>query len=100
AEEMGYDNYDTLSLHPTYHSQPRQPGRTRVDPNQLSLFDMPGFEDNSQEQPERGETPAEPVASQLPKEQTHTLQTADTTPAAPTAPTTQTSHRHRQFPLR
>ena len=90
AEEMGYDNYDTLSLHPTYHSQPRQPGRTRVDPNQLSLFDMPGFEDNSQEQPERGETPAEPVASQLPKEQTHTLQTADTTPAAPTAPTTQT----------
>ena len=90
AEEMGYDNYDTLSLHPTYHSQPRQPGRTRVDPNQLSQFDMPGFEDNSQEQPDRIEAPAEPVASQLPKEQTHTLQTADTTPAAPTAPTTQT----------
>lgn len=90
AEEMGYDNYDTLSLHPTYHSQPRQPGRTRVDPNQLSLFDMPGFEDNSQEQPERGETPAEPVTSQLPAEQAHALQTADPTPAAPTAPTTQT----------
>ena len=90
AEEMGYDNYDTLSLHPTYHSQPRQPGRTRVDPNQLSLFDMPGFEDNSQEQPERGETPAEPVASQLPPEQAHTFQTTDTTPDAPTAPTTQT----------
>ena len=90
AEEMGYDNYDTLSLHPTYHSQPRQPGRTRVDPNQLSLFDMPGFEVNSQEQPERGKTPAEPVASQLPAEQAHKFQTTDTTPAAPTAPTTQT----------
>ena len=90
AEEMGYDNYDTLSLHPTYHSQPRQPGRTRVDPNQLSQFDMPGFEDNSQEQPDRIEAPAEPVASQLPAEQAHTFQTTDTTPAAPTAPTTQT----------
>ena len=90
AEEMGYDNYDTLSLHPTYHSQPRQPGRARVDPNQLSQFDMPGFEDNSQEQPDRIEAPAEPVASQLPAEQAHTFQTTDTTPAAPTAPTTQT----------
>ena len=90
AEEMGYDNYDTLSLHPTYHSQPRQPGRTRVDPNQLSLSDMPGFEDNSQEQPDRIESPAEPVTSQLPAEQAHAFQTTDTTPAAPTAPTTQT----------
>ena len=90
AEEMGYDNYDTLSLHPTYHSQPRQPGRTRVDPNQLSLFDMPGFEDNSQEQPDRIKAPAEPVTSQLPTEQAHTFQMTDTTPAAPTAPTTQT----------
>ena len=90
AEEMGYDNYDTLSLRPTYHSQPRQPGRTRVDPNQLSLFDMPGFEDNSQEQPDRIKAPAEPVTSQLPAEQAHTFQMTDTTPAAPTAPTTQT----------
>lgn len=34
AEEMGYDNYDTLSLRPTYTVPPRQPGRTRV-PGQL-----------------------------------------------------------------
>ena len=42
AEELGYDNYDTLSLRPTYTTPPRQPGRTRsVDPNQLTLFDQP-----------------------------------------------------------
>ena len=52
AEEMGYDNYDTLSLRPTYTTPPRQPGRTRsYDPNQLTLFDLPGFGDNPPEQP-------------------------------------------------
>ena len=41
AEEMGFDNYDTLSLRPTYSVPPRQPGRTRVqDPNQMSIFDV------------------------------------------------------------
>ena len=90
AEEMGYDNYDTLSLHPTYRSQPRQPGRTRVDPNQLSLSDMPGFGDAPPKMPSGTETPASPAAPQLPAEQAHTFQTTDTTPAAPTAPTTQT----------
>ncbi len=40
AEEMGYDNYDTLSLRPTYQSQPRQPGRSRSEaPGQISMFD-------------------------------------------------------------
>ena len=90
AEEMGYDNYDTLSLRPTYRSQPRQPGRTRVDPNQLSLSDMPGFGDAPPKMPSGTETPASPAAPQLPAEQAHTFQTTDTTPAAPTAPTTQT----------
>lgn len=43
AEEMGSDNYDTLSLRPTYHTAPRQPGRTRTEtPGQLSISNMPG----------------------------------------------------------
>ena len=90
AEEMGYDNYDTLSLHPTYHSQPRQPGRTRVDPNQLSLSDMPGFGDAPPKMPSGTETPASPAAPQQPTAQTTTIPMTGTTPAAPAAPTTQT----------
>ncbi len=72
AEELGFDNYDTLSLRPTYTTPPRQPGRTRsVDPNQLTLFDQPEF---------TGEQTAAPA----------------TTPAAPTQqPTAQPAQAHQ-----
>lgn len=88
AEEMGYDNYDTLSLRPTYTTPPRQPGRSRVyDPNQLTLFDLPGFGDNPPEQPSGAETPAAPAAPQQPAAQAPADPAADTQPAVPIAPT-------------
>ena len=41
AEEMGSENYDTLSLRPTYQTAPRQPGRPRSQiPGQMTIFDM------------------------------------------------------------
>lgn len=65
AEEMGYDNYDTLSLRPTYQSQPRQPGRERNEnPDQLSMFDTLSNGDISSVQPSSREVLAEPVQSQ------------------------------------
>lgn len=92
AEEMGYDNYDTLSLRPTYTTPPRQPGRSRVyDPNQLTLFDLPGFGDNPPEQPSGAETPATPAASQQPAAQAPAAPAAGTQPATPTAPTQTTT---------
>lgn len=92
AEEMGYDNYDTLSLRPTYTTPPRQPGRSRVyDPNQLTLFDLPGFGDNPPEQPSGAETPAAPPASQPPAAQAPAAPAAGTQPATPTAPTQTTT---------
>ena len=92
AEEMGYDNYDTLSLRPTYTTPPRQPGRSRVyDPNQLTLFDLPGFGDNPPEQPSGAETPATPAASQQPAAQAPVAPAAGTQPATPTAPTQTTT---------
>ena len=88
AEEMGYDNYDTLSLRPTYTTPPRQPGRSRsYDPNQLTLFDLPGFGDNPPEQP-TGETapvnPASPVA-QTQEAQTPTAPATGNVPVTPAA---------------
>ena len=92
AEEMGYDNYDTLSLRPTYTTPPRQPGRSRVyDPNQLTLFDLPGLGDNPPEQPSGAETPAAPAASQQPAAQAPAAPAAGTQPANPTAPTQTTT---------
>ena len=92
AEEMGYDNYDTLSLRPTYTTPPRQPGRSRVyDPNQLTLFDLPGLGDNPPEQPSGAETPAAPAASQQPATQAPAASAAGTQPATPTAPTQTTT---------
>lgn len=91
AEEMGYDNYDTLSLRPTYTTPPRQPGRSRVyDPNQLTLFDLPGLGDNPPEQPSGAETPAAPAASQQPAAQAPAAPAAGTQPATPTQTTTVT----------
>ena len=92
AEEMGYDNYDTLSLRPTYTTPPRQPGRSRVyDPNQLTLFDLPGLGDNPPEQPSGAETPAAPAASQQPAAQAPAAPAAGTQPATSTAPTQTTT---------
>lgn len=92
AEEMGYDNYDTLSLRPTYTTPPRQPGRSRVyDPNQLTLFDLPGLGDNPPEQPSGETTSVTPVVPQQPASQMPAAQTAGTAPAAPTAPTQTTT---------
>ncbi len=54
AEEMGYDNYDTLSLRPTYSTPPRQPGRSPAyDPNQPSIFNWSEF------------TPVRPIQSDV-----------------------------------
>ena len=92
AEEMGYDNYDTLSLRPTYTTPPRQPGRSRVyDPNQLTMFDLAGFGDNPPEQPSGAETPAAPAASQQPAARAPATPAAGTQPATPTAPTQTTT---------
>lgn len=92
AEEMGRGNYDTLSLRPTYQTPPRQPGRSRVyDPNQLTLFDLPGLGDNPPEQPSGETTSVTSVVPQQPASQMPAAQTAGTAPAAPTAPTQTTT---------
>lgn len=65
AEEMGRGNYDTLSLRPTYQTQPRQPGRERNEnPDQLSMFDTLSNSDISSVQPSSREVLAEPVQSE------------------------------------
>lgn len=92
AEEMGYDNYDTLSLRPTYTTPPRQPGRSRsYDPNQMTLFDLPGFGDNPPEQPTGETTPVNPAApvAQTPAAQTPTTPATGNEPIAPAAGGTQ-----------
>lgn len=43
AEEMGHENYDTLSLRPTYQSQPRRPGKSEINPDQMSIYDLSAF---------------------------------------------------------
>lgn len=43
AEEIGTDGYDTLTTRPTYTAPARKAGQRIVNnPNQLTLFDMPG----------------------------------------------------------
>ena len=65
AEEMGYDNYDTLGLRPTYTVPPRQPGRSpAVNPNQISMFDSNESGSDTAEQPVVA--PQVPVAPQQP----------------------------------
>lgn len=88
AEEMGYDNYDTLSLRPTYTTPPRQPGRSRsYDPNQLTLFDLPGFGDNPPEQPTGETAPVNPAspAAQTQEAQTPTAPATGNVPVTPAA---------------
>lgn len=88
AEEMGYDNYDTLSLRPTYTTPPRQPGRSRsYDPNQLTLFDMPGFSDNPPEEPSGELVTTNPTApvTQVPTTQTPAFPAAGSEPSASAA---------------
>ena len=62
AEEMGSDNYDTLSLRPTYQTAPRQPGRPRSQtPGQMTIFDMMNPGGTEAAEPTSGETqPAQP----------------------------------------
>lgn len=99
AEEMGYDNYDTLSLRPTYTTPPRQPGRSRAyDPNQMSFFNMSGSGDNPSEHPSGAETTIAPAAPQQTAAQTHEAPTAGTTPATPTAPTQTSQVTHPVVP--
>lgn len=44
AEEIGTDGYDTLTIRPTYTAPERKAGQRIVNnPNQLTLFDMPGY---------------------------------------------------------
>ncbi len=44
AEEIGTDGYDTLTIRPTYTAPARKAGQRIVNnPNQLTLFDMPGY---------------------------------------------------------
>lgn len=64
AEEMGSDNYDTLSLRPTYQTAPRQPGISRSQtPGQISIFDvMNTGEEGTASQPAMG-APATPTYS-------------------------------------
>lgn len=78
AEEMGSDNYDTLSLRPTYRTAPRQPGKPRREmPGQLSVFDTPGA----------GETnAAQPAPNGIPVARMPGRPAAATTPASPAAP--------------
>jgi type III restriction enzyme len=78
AEELGRDNYDTLSLRPTYTTPPRQPGRTQPNnPDQMTLFGFSDTENISNEQTS-GEAPM-PQASAAPTQ----------TPAAPITGTEQ-----------
>ena len=108
AEEMGYDNYDTLSLRPTYTTPPRQPGRSRsYDPNQMTLFDLPGFGDNPPEQPTGETAPVNPDApaapsAQAPAPQTHITPATGNEPITPEAggaqPTSATQPASQQQP--
>lgn len=45
AEEVGTNNYDTLTLRPTYNAPARKHGERVHDPNMMSLFDV--LDDNS-----------------------------------------------------
>ena len=107
AEEMGHDNYDTLSLRPTYRTPPSQPGRSHYyNPDQLTLFDSSGLGNNSQEPPSgepgsanpstqgaqglTAQTPVpsaggnEPSAPATDANQPTTVQPATTQPSGPT----------------
>lgn len=87
AEEMGYDNYDTLSLRPTYQSQPRQPGRERNEnPDQLSMFDTLSNGDISSVQPSSREVlqsePQRSISSEVSTQPAAQANPAQATPAA------------------
>lgn len=78
AEEMGSDNYDTLSLRPTYRTAPRQPGKPRTGtPGQLSMFDAPAPGEEEAAQPEPNVTPITHIPNQP---------SATPAPAVPAAP--------------
>ena len=48
AAALGQDNYDTLSLKPTYQTSPRKPGARPQIPGQMSIFDYQSNNSNSE----------------------------------------------------
>lgn len=88
AEEMGRDNYDTLSLRPTYSTPPRQPGHSRsYNPDQLSLFDQPEVSNDPPEQASaKPVTPTQTTPTAAPVQQS-----AEQTSVVPAAAGTGTS---------
>jgi type III restriction enzyme len=90
AEEMGHDSYDTLSLRPTYRSQPRRPGKAReYDSNQITLSGFPASGSEQGRQPTGGASAAAPAAPQQPTPQAHITPAAGAQPAAANAPTSE-----------
>lgn len=80
AEAMGYDNYDTLSLRPTYTTPPRQPGRSRsYDPNQITIFDLPEFGGRGSEAASGNMVRENPSGQQNPMQTTVTPSTGNET---------------------
>lgn len=93
AEEMGFDNYDTLSLRPTYQTQPRQPGHTKARiPGQLSLFDKTG--DNETASP--AESPVPVAAGTQPQSKQTIAQTP--MPQTPVNETSSTDSNTQEYP--
>lgn len=89
SEMIGADGYDTLSLTPTYQTPPRQPGSRKnpVDPNQLSLFDIP-VEDTSTSGATA--TPSTPLVKTPPISGASTV-SSDPVTVTPTTPATDTT---------
>ena len=62
AEEMGSDSFDTLTLRPTYTVPARTHGQRVVNnPDQLTLYDMPGFNTDTETTPATT-VPTQPAA--------------------------------------
>lgn len=75
AEALGFENYDTLSLKPTYSTPPRATKATWNDPNQPSLFDQPEKTSEGQSQA-NGDVMTDPP----PEEQRYTPKPVKTLP--------------------
>lgn len=79
AEEIGTDSYDTLTLRPTYTAPARKHGqRVVIDPNQLTLFDVPAFS-GSKDVPAVAPTNGAPTTAANTSASTGSLQTPTNT---------------------
>ena len=89
AEELGSGSYDTLVLTPTFSTPPRQPHHRYVNPNQLSIFDLPAGGSEQGQQHSGDTTSAAPITPQPMTQKTAPLplETAQNTPDAPVPPT-------------